>query len=70
MYRYNVKRLLLVIPTLVVAAALVFLLMRLIPGKASHHSRTSLQATQCPGRNSRSSGRSCLHFSTAIGQRG
>ena len=32
MYRYIVKRILLVIPTLVGAAALVFLLMRLIPG--------------------------------------
>ena len=32
MYRYIIKRLLLVIPTLVGAAALVFLLMRLIPG--------------------------------------
>src|ERR1700761_6245858 len=32
MYRYIVKRVLLVIPTLVGAAALVFLLMRLIPG--------------------------------------
>jgi peptide/nickel transport system permease protein len=32
MYRYVVKRILLVIPTLVGAAALVFLLMRLIPG--------------------------------------
>ena len=32
MYRYIVKRLLLVIPTLVGAAALVFLLMRLVPG--------------------------------------
>src|SRR5246500_4058327 len=32
MYRYIMKRLLLVIPTLVGAAALVFLLMRLIPG--------------------------------------
>jgi hypothetical protein len=32
--------------------------------------RTSLQATQCRGRNSRSSGRTCLHRSTAIGQRG
>src|SRR5437588_1245247 len=32
MYRYIIKRLLLVIPTLVGAAALVFVLMRLIPG--------------------------------------
>jgi peptide/nickel transport system permease protein len=32
MYRYLVKRLLLVVPTLIGAAALVFLLMRLIPG--------------------------------------
>ena len=32
MYRYIVKRVLLVIPTLVGAAALVFILMRLIPG--------------------------------------
>src|SRR6267154_1602398 len=32
MYRYIIKRLLLVVPTLVGAAALVFLLMRLIPG--------------------------------------
>src|SRR6202030_4066013 len=32
MYRYVIKRLLLVIPTLIGAAALVFLLMRLIPG--------------------------------------
>ena len=32
MYRYIVKRLLLAIPTLVGAAALVFILMRLIPG--------------------------------------
>src|SRR5438105_5354722 len=32
MYRYIVKRILLVVPTLVGAAALVFLLMRLIPG--------------------------------------
>ena len=32
MYRYIIKRLLLVIPTLIGAAALVFLLMRLIPG--------------------------------------
>src|SRR5260370_38492469 len=32
MYRYIIKRVLLVIPTLVGAAALVFLLMRLIPG--------------------------------------
>src|SRR6201982_1528876 len=32
MYRYIIKRLLLVIPTLLGAAALVFLLMRLIPG--------------------------------------
>ena len=32
MYQYIVKRLLLAIPTLVGAAALVFLLMRLIPG--------------------------------------
>ena len=32
MYRYIIKRLLLVIPTLVGAAALVFMLMRLIPG--------------------------------------
>ena len=32
MYRYIVKRVLLVIPTLLGAAALVFVLMRLIPG--------------------------------------
>src|SRR5216684_3818377 len=32
MYRYIIKRILLVVPTLVGAAALVFLLMRLIPG--------------------------------------
>src|SRR5262245_23356819 len=32
MYRYVVKRLLLAVPTLVGAAALVFILMRLIPG--------------------------------------
>ena len=32
MYRYIVNRVLLVIPTLVGAAALVFVLMRLIPG--------------------------------------
>jgi peptide/nickel transport system permease protein len=32
MYRYIIKRLLLVVPTLIGAAALVFLLMRLIPG--------------------------------------
>ena len=32
MYRYIVKRLLLAVPTLVGAAALVFILMRLIPG--------------------------------------
>src|SRR6201982_298035 len=32
MYRYIVKRILLVVPTLLGAAALVFLLMRLIPG--------------------------------------
>ena len=32
MYRYVIKRVLLVIPTLVGAAALVFFLMRLIPG--------------------------------------
>ncbi len=32
MYRYIIKRILLVIPTLVGAAVLVFLLMRLIPG--------------------------------------
>ena len=32
MHRYIVKRLLLAIPTLVGAAALVFVLMRLIPG--------------------------------------
>ena len=32
MYRYIVSRVLLVIPTLVGAAALVFVLMRLIPG--------------------------------------
>ena len=32
MYRYVINRVLLVIPTLVGAAALVFLLMRLIPG--------------------------------------
>ena len=32
MYRYIVKRVLLVIPTLIGAAVLVFILMRLIPG--------------------------------------
>src|ERR1700690_3351000 len=32
MYRYIIKRMLLVLPTLLGAAALVFLLMRLIPG--------------------------------------
>ena len=32
MYRYIIKRILLVIPTLLGAAALVFVLMRLIPG--------------------------------------
>ena len=32
--------------------------------------RTSLQATQWPGRTSRSSGRIRLQLSTAIGQRG
>jgi peptide/nickel transport system permease protein len=32
MYRYIVNRVLLVVPTLVGAAALVFVLMRLIPG--------------------------------------
>src|SRR5499427_1494436 len=32
MYRYIIKRILLVVPTLLGAAALVFLLMRLIPG--------------------------------------
>lgn len=32
MYRYIVKRLLLAVPTLLGAAALVFILMRLIPG--------------------------------------
>ena len=32
MYRYIISRLLLVVPTLIGAAALVFLLMRLIPG--------------------------------------
>ena len=35
MYRYIVNRVLLVIPTLVGAAALVFVLMRLIPGDIS-----------------------------------
>jgi len=74
MYRYIISRILLVFPTLIGAAALVFLLMRLVPGDISWcasaraaPSFTQQAARQLPRRDRPSTGRGSCNSSISCG---